>query len=132
MRNVKNITVAVSVDLYRQTRRLAAEYDTTVTAMVAYLLQRLPDALKRAQFPVGGPKWAPATRPNQSAAAPDPDTPTPPDFACKTVNPDLSRILSTISGLGLRAHAAAVSQYADANQHRNNDLPASRIRAGKR
>ncbi len=56
MRNVKNITVAVSVDLYRQTRKLAAEYDTTVTAMVAYLLQRLPDALKRAQFPGGRPQ----------------------------------------------------------------------------
>ena len=75
MRDVKNITVAVPVDLYRQTRKLAAEYDTTVTAMVAYLLQKLPDALKRAHFPVGGPKWAPATRPESfapKAAVPSP------------------------------------------------------------
>jgi hypothetical protein len=55
MRTVKNITVAVSPELYRQTRMLAAEYDSTVTAMVAYLLERMPKALKAARFPVGGP-----------------------------------------------------------------------------
>jgi hypothetical protein len=56
MRKVKNITVAVPVDLYRQTRRLAAEYDTTVTAMVAYLLERLPIHVVKARFPKGGMK----------------------------------------------------------------------------
>jgi hypothetical protein len=35
MRTIRNITVAVSPELYRQTRMLAAEYDSTVTAMVA-------------------------------------------------------------------------------------------------
>ena len=34
MRAVRNITVAVEPELYRQTRRIAADYDTTVTDMV--------------------------------------------------------------------------------------------------
>jgi hypothetical protein len=34
MRTVRNITVAVDPEIYRQTRRIAAEYDTTVTDMV--------------------------------------------------------------------------------------------------
>jgi hypothetical protein len=51
MRKVKHITVAVPVDLYRQTRRLAAEYDTTVTAMVAYLLERPRLTLRKLTFP---------------------------------------------------------------------------------
>jgi hypothetical protein len=87
MRNVKNITVAVPVDLYRQTRKLAAEYDTTVTAMVAYLLQRLPDALKRAHFPVGGPKWAPATRPNQPEPVAPPNQTSPLAASVSTPSP---------------------------------------------
>lgn len=58
MPKVRHITVAVSPELYRQTRHLAAEYDTTVTAIVAYLLERLPDALKRSRYPVGGVKTA--------------------------------------------------------------------------
>lgn len=56
MRKVRNITVAVPHDLYLQSRRLAAEYDTTVTAMVAHLLERMPMYLKNANYPVGGPK----------------------------------------------------------------------------
>jgi hypothetical protein len=32
MRTVRNITVAVTPELYRQTRMLAAEYNSTVTA----------------------------------------------------------------------------------------------------
>ena len=42
MRNVRSITEAVTPELYRQTRMLAVEYDTTVTALVAYLLERMP------------------------------------------------------------------------------------------
>jgi hypothetical protein len=140
MRNVKNITVAVSAELYRQTRKLAAEYDTTVTAMVAHLLQRLPDALERTQFPVCGPKRARARRPNSPAtriaaalldpAKPSSMTETPfPNIACKTVHPNLSHFLSAISDPILRAHAAAVFQYADANRRRNKDLPESPIDA---
>ena len=143
MRNVKNITVAVSVDLYRQTRKLAAEYDTTVTAMVAYLLQRLPDSLKRAHFPVGGPKWAPPplgqTLPpvtQTAAASPDPANPSSgsaptlfPNIACKTVRPYLTHLLSMVSDPILQSHAAAVFQYAGANQHKYYDLPESPIDA---
>ena len=55
-RKVKNITVCVSPEIYRQTRHLAAEYDSTVSTIVAWLLQRLPEALERTRFPKGGPK----------------------------------------------------------------------------
>ena len=56
MRTVRNITVCVSPEIYRQTRLLAAKYDTTVTGVVAFLLEWLPDALERARYPVGGTK----------------------------------------------------------------------------
>jgi hypothetical protein len=56
MRTVRNINVCVSPELYHQTRQLAAKYDTTVSGVVAYLLQRLPDALERTRYPVGGVK----------------------------------------------------------------------------
>jgi hypothetical protein len=62
MRTVRNITVCVSPELYRQTRQLAAKYDTTVSAIVAYLLERLPNALIRADYPVGGTKRNPGSR----------------------------------------------------------------------
>jgi hypothetical protein len=55
-RKVKNITVCVSPEIYRQTRHLAAEYDSTVSTIVAWLLERLPAALERTRFPKGGPK----------------------------------------------------------------------------
>jgi len=64
MRTVRNITVAVTPELYRQTRLLAAEYDTTVTALVAYLLERMPYALKASRFPVGGPPATPKVSPS--------------------------------------------------------------------
>ena len=53
MRTVRNITVAVDPDLYRQTRKIAADYDTTVTDMVRYLLVILPEAVKAARYPGG-------------------------------------------------------------------------------
>jgi hypothetical protein len=56
MRKVKNITVCVTPEIYRQTRHLAAEYDSTVSTIVAWLLERLPAALERTHFPKGGPK----------------------------------------------------------------------------
>jgi len=57
MQRVRNITVAVSDDLYRQTRRLAAQYDTNVTNMVRFLLLTLPEAVEAARFPGGRPQW---------------------------------------------------------------------------
>jgi hypothetical protein len=62
MRIVRNITVCVTPELYLQTRQLAAKYDTTVSAIVAYLLERLPNTLIRAGYPVGGTKRNPGIR----------------------------------------------------------------------
>jgi hypothetical protein len=36
MRTVRNITVAVDPELYRQTRRIAADYDATVADRVRW------------------------------------------------------------------------------------------------
>jgi hypothetical protein len=57
MRKVRNITVAVDPELYRQTRRIAVEYDSSVTEMVRYLLIAMPEALKAARFPGGRPQF---------------------------------------------------------------------------
>ncbi len=57
MRTVRNITVAVEPELYRQTRKIAADYDTTVTDMVRYLLLILPEAVKEARYPGGRPQF---------------------------------------------------------------------------
>ena len=67
MRKMRHITVSVTPELYRQTRHLAAEYDTTVSAMVAYLLERFPSALKAAQFQ-GGPAHCAAAQASEPAA----------------------------------------------------------------
>jgi hypothetical protein len=92
MRKVRNITVAVPPDLYRQTRRLAAEYDSTVTAMVAYILQRLPRALKVVRFPVGGPKPS-RSESSTPADAPVPTSAEPPAAQpASTAKPSPSRV----------------------------------------
>jgi hypothetical protein len=70
MRKVRNITVAVDPELYRQTRRLAAEYDTNVTEMVRYLLLAMPEALKAARFPGGCPQFGIAAARAVSATPP--------------------------------------------------------------
>jgi hypothetical protein len=72
MRKVRNITVAVDPELYRQTRRLAAEYDTTVTEMVRFLLIAMPEALKAARYPGGRPQFGIAARRAASATPPAP------------------------------------------------------------
>jgi len=83
MQRIRHITVAVSDDLYRQTRRLAAQYDTTVTEMVRFLLLTLPDAVEAALFPGGRPQigraaylaakagtpWPPPLQPGHSTRA---------------------------------------------------------------
>jgi hypothetical protein len=51
MSQLRNITVAVPDELYRQTRRLAAENNHSVTASVRYLLYCLPKALQAAPIP---------------------------------------------------------------------------------
>jgi hypothetical protein len=69
MRTVRNITVAVEPELYRQTRKIAADYDTTVTDMVRFLLLVLPEAVKAARYPGGRPQFGLAAA---RAAAPAP------------------------------------------------------------
>jgi hypothetical protein len=86
MRTVRNITVAVEPELYRQTRKIAADYDTTVTDMVRFLLLTLPDAVKAARYPGGRPQFGLAAYRRDRAAAlappaaasPNPSTPHPP------------------------------------------------------
>jgi hypothetical protein len=73
MRTVRNITVAVEPELYRQTRKIAADYDTTVTEMVRFLLLVLPDAVKAARYPQGRPQFRLA-----AARAAQAGTPWPP------------------------------------------------------
>ena len=122
MRKVKNITVCVTPEIYRQTRHLAAEYDSTVSGIVAWLLQRLPDALERSRFPKGGPKPsappapAPAALPTPS---PDLSTPSPSPFSpekiaisgCETVTPHLTNGFSAACGGPADAVTAPVQQY---------------------
>ena len=72
MRKVRNITVSVDPELYRQTRRLAAEYDTNVTDIVRFLLERLPGALKAARYPGGHPQSGVAAARAASATPPAP------------------------------------------------------------
>jgi hypothetical protein len=69
MRTVRNITVAVEPELYRQTRRIAADYDTTVTDMVRFLLIALPEAVKAARYPGGRPQFGLAAARAARAAA---------------------------------------------------------------
>jgi hypothetical protein len=79
MRTVRNITVAVEPELYRQTRKIAADYDTTVTDMVRFLLLVLPEAVKAARYPGGRPQFGLATyRRDRAAASATPTLPPPP------------------------------------------------------
>ena len=73
MRTVRNITVAVDPELYRQTRKIAADYDTTVTDIVRFLLLVLPEAVKAARYPGGRPQFGRAATP----AVPTPNAPAP-------------------------------------------------------
>lgn len=79
MRKVKNITVSVSPELYRQTRMLAVEFDTTVTAMVTYLLPRMPKAIRDARYPKDGPKPVVSVGPAPSADTSSANPSGPPD-----------------------------------------------------
>jgi len=72
MRTVRDITVAVEPELYRQTRRIAAQYDTTVTNMVRFLLLTLPNAVEAARFPGGRPQFGRAAWLSAKAGTPWP------------------------------------------------------------
>ena len=95
---LRNITVAVEPELYRQTRKIAADYDTTVTDMVRFLLMVLPDAVKDARYPGGRPQFglvAARTVAPAPPAAPTPNLTALPGkmrkiglYACKRHQPD--------------------------------------------
>src|ERR1017187_10106175 len=99
MRTVRNITVSVTPEIYRETRMLAAEYDTTVFSIVAGLLIKLRHILKASGYPVAVRKALLAEEKAKSArlaAKPAaPPTPSPeknPNPHCEAVkpNPNLS------------------------------------------
>jgi hypothetical protein len=73
MRTVRKFTVAVEPELYRQTRRIAADYDTIVTDRLRYLLLALPEAVKAARYPGGRPHFGMAAA--RAAAPAQPATP---------------------------------------------------------
>jgi hypothetical protein len=82
MRTVRNITVAVEPELYRQTRKIGADYDTTVTDMVRFLLLALPEAVKAARYPGGRPQFGLAAARAAASAQPgttaiNPSSPSP-------------------------------------------------------
>ena len=134
MRKVKNITVCVTPEIYRQARHLAAEYDTTVSAIVAWLLPRLPAALERTRFPKGGPKPSlqPAPPPAAPTPSPFPDLPTPTPTltpgpsektaisGCETVTPSLTNDLSAACSHSADVVTAPV-QLCDERQVTHNE-----------
>ena len=61
MRNVRNITIAVDPELFRQTRRLAVDYNTSVNGMVRHSLGVLFGALKAARVSGGHPQLGSAS-----------------------------------------------------------------------
>ena len=90
MRAVRNITVAVEPELYHQTRKIAAEYNTSVTDMVRFLLLTLPEAVKAARYPGGRPQFGLAAARAARAAAPAQPTPSTEKseiLPCTPVNP---------------------------------------------
>ena len=75
MQKARSITVAVSPELYRQTRRIATEWDTSVTDVVRFLLLILPDALREARFSGARPQCAAARSRGDQPAKMSPQTP---------------------------------------------------------
>ena len=111
VRTVRNITVAVPPELYHQTRKIAADYNTTVTDMVRFLLLVLPEAVKSARYPGGRPQFGSAAVRAAAAApaVPTPNAPAPslpaspfPDkketSPCTPVNPTKPLSLQQLAG----------------------------------
>ncbi len=110
----KNITVAVTPEHYREIRHLAADYDTTVTTLVAYLLKRLPDALRRANYPGPGSKSATAQVTARTSFC-----------ACGRANPPFSPINSEPICPKSGQNTESVSQYTVSNHQKTNDFNAN-------
>jgi hypothetical protein len=135
MREVRHITVAVTPELYRQSRKLAAEMDSNVSSMVAYLLERFPSFLKGAGYkvtiPPGAPHHLPGRPPHGAPPAPNcqtctrvapPVSSTPekaPISDCRAVKPSQPSNLSETSEARTHARTAAVRPY----EGRNPNIP---------
>jgi len=91
----KQITVAVTPTHYCEIRMLAAELDTTVTHLVAYLLKRLPGTPRRAKYP---------------------------NFRCETVTPYLTKAESTVCAGIPTPRTAPVRQYSTFIPMKTKDL----------
>jgi hypothetical protein len=107
MRTVRNITVAVEPELYRQTRKTAAEYNTSVTDMVRFLLLILPEAVKAARYPGSRPQFGLAAARAARAAAPAQPTPSTEKSGispCTPVNPAQPPSLSATCEARLPSH----------------------------
>jgi hypothetical protein len=69
---MRNITVTVSDETYRQARVWAAQRDTSVSGVVAYLLQTLP-GIKRAAIAFAVKPNPAASTPSSTASTPNPE-----------------------------------------------------------
>lgn len=69
---MRNITVTVSDETYRMARVWAAQRDTSVSCVVAYLLQTLP-GIKRAAAAFAVKPIPAASIPSSTADAPTPE-----------------------------------------------------------
>jgi hypothetical protein len=119
MRILRNITVAVDPELYRQTRRIAADYNTTVTDMVRFLLLVLPEAVKAARFPGGRPQFGlaahrrdlAAASASPAAASPLPPTPSPVKSEISPCIPVNASQPSSLQQLASHQPAPAVNKF---------------------
>ena len=137
MRKVRHITVAVTPELYLQTRKLAAEMDSNVSAMVAHILERFPSYLKgsgyKVTIPPGAPHHLPGRPPHgappalncQTCARIAPPVSSTPEKApiseCTAVKPSQPTNHSATSEAHPHARTAAVRQY----DSRNQNIPGS-------
>jgi hypothetical protein len=70
---MRNITVCIPDDAYLRARVWAAERDTSISAVVRYLLETLPGIKRSASaFPISNP----VSKPNAAAPAPAPSAAT--------------------------------------------------------
>jgi hypothetical protein len=129
MKKSKNITVRVTPELYRQTRHLAASYDTTVTKLVEFLLERMPSALATTHYLERRRQVAESQISSSSRNLPD--IPLPPvspkaENPCCTAVRAPSSYVSEASSPQPGACTPAVPLYIAPNQHNQNGLHANR------
>lgn len=113
MPKVRNITVAVTPELYRQTRHIAADANTNVTVLVRHILVNLPTLLRRTNHP--GADWTGIAKPQSPPAAAAPSAPAPPPAvpapqpAATAPQPAVSRSQSSASRAATLARQRAAA-----------------------